>query len=47
MAKVLEGPQLEAFKSYQEQMKDMQLMGIKMAEKMFKKDEAPPEPQPE
>ena len=39
VGKILEGPQLEAFKEYQVQMKDMQLMGLKMAAKMFKKDE--------
>jgi hypothetical protein len=39
VGKFLEEPQLEAFKSYQTQMKDMQLMGIKMAAKMFKTDD--------
>jgi hypothetical protein len=50
LGKTLDGPQLEAFKSYQVQMKDMQLMGIKMAERMFKNsDEAtvPDEPVPQ
>ncbi len=32
---VLDEPRREAFFEYQEQMKEMQLMGIKMAEKMF------------
>lgn len=44
VGKILEGPQLEAFKNYQVQMKDMQIMGIKMAEKMFEpKKDAPAE----
>ena len=50
LGKILDGPQLEAFKSYQIQMKDMQLMGLKMAERMFKSsDEAtvPDEPVPQ
>lgn len=40
VAKILEEEQLNAFRQFQTQMKDMQLMGIKMAEKMFqsKKD---------
>lgn len=35
VGKVLADEQLEAFKGYRDQMKEMQLMGIKMAEKMF------------
>ena len=40
VGKVLQGSQLEAFLSYQSQMKDMQLMGLKMAEKMFKTEDS-------
>jgi hypothetical protein len=32
---ILDGPQLEAFKEYRKQAKEMQLMGMKMAEKMM------------
>ncbi len=42
-AKILSEPQLSAFQDYQKQMKEMQLMGLKMAEKMLpgKKTGAP------
>lgn len=35
---ILDGPRLEAFREYRGQMKEMQLMGIKMAEKMMSGD---------
>lgn len=37
-AKFLSEPQMKAFQDYQKQMKEMQLMGLKMAEKMMPKD---------
>jgi len=49
---VLEGEQLDAFGNYLEQVKEMQLMGIKMAEKMFSnggdgnQPPTPPAPEP-
>ncbi|RYD23522.1 MAG: hypothetical protein EOP88_03890 [Verrucomicrobiaceae bacterium] len=36
--KFLSEPQMKAFQDYQKQMKEMQLMGLKMAEKMMPKD---------
>ena len=36
---IIDGPQLEAFKEYRMQMKEMQLMGMKMAEKMMQGEE--------
>lgn len=36
VAPVLDEAQMDAFRTYQEQMRDMQLMGLEMAEKMFK-----------
>ena len=42
VGKILEGEQLEAFKKYQVQIKDMQLMGIRMAEKMFQPEKDAP-----
>lgn len=43
VAGILEGEQLEAFRRFQNQIKDMQLMSIRMAENMFstEKDAAP------
>lgn len=42
VGKILSGPQLAAFQEYQKQAKEMQMMGLKMAEKMMpgKKDES-------
>jgi hypothetical protein len=34
--KVLDGPQLDAFRRYQDQVKEMQLLGLKMASQMFR-----------
>jgi hypothetical protein len=36
---ILDRRQMEAFRGYQEQMKEMQLMGIRMAEQMFRNGE--------
>lgn len=44
VGRILDGPQLEAFMSYQEQMKEMQLMGLRMAEKMFKDQDGTADP---
>jgi|GEM_PF-3788961 len=37
---VLDDAQMEAFRTYQQQLKEMQLMGLEMAEKMFRADPA-------
>ena len=38
---VLDEKQMDAFREYQDQVKEMQLMGIKMAAKMFEQQEEP------
>ncbi len=47
---ILEGEQLDAFGNYLDQVKEMQLMGIKMAERMFSNggegNQPPPPPAP-
>lgn len=43
VGKVLEEAQLEAFRNYQNQMKDMQVMSLKMAAKMFNTGEENPD----
>lgn len=44
VGKVLDGPQLDAFRRYQDQVKEMQLLGLKMAAQMFRQqgNESPP-----
>ncbi|MBB5351684.1 hypothetical protein HNR46_001923 [Haloferula luteola] len=38
-SEVLDDPQMKTFRTYREQMKEMQLMGIEMAQKMFQRTE--------
>jgi hypothetical protein len=43
VGKVLQGEQLAAYRAYLDQVKEMQLLGLKMAGQMFRKEE-PPDP---